>query len=140
VTFIFISNFITSMNYPRTIDLNDYINPLLDGNKLHSHHAFVLGVRNTLPTELFGLVQNWHHHNLIRKESSYHHDIADKLFIFALNNKPLINPHNVRKIHVVLFYCQKWNYLCNQCLSSLMLWVRISIRERYTILCSQVCQ
>jgi hypothetical protein len=36
------------MNYPRTIDLNDYINPLLDGNKLHSHHAFVLGVRNTL--------------------------------------------------------------------------------------------
>jgi len=48
VTFIFIANFITSMNYPRTIDLNDYINPLLDGNKLHSHHAFVLGVRNTL--------------------------------------------------------------------------------------------
>ena len=36
------------MNYPRTIDLNDYINPLLDENKLHSHHAFVLGVRNTL--------------------------------------------------------------------------------------------
>ena len=36
------------MNYPRTIDLNDYINPLLDGNKLHSHHAFVLGVRNKL--------------------------------------------------------------------------------------------
>ena len=48
VTFIFIANFITSMNYPRTIDLNDYINPLLDGNKLYSHHAFVLGVRNTL--------------------------------------------------------------------------------------------
>ena len=45
VTFIFISNFITSMNYPRTIDLNDYINPLLDVSKLHSHHAFV---RNTL--------------------------------------------------------------------------------------------
>ena len=48
VTFIFIASFIKSMNYPRTIYFNYYINPLLDENKLHSHHAFVLGIRNTL--------------------------------------------------------------------------------------------
>jgi len=28
-----------------------------------------------------------------------------------------------------------YNYLCNQCLSLLMLWVQISIRKRYTTLC-----
>jgi hypothetical protein len=35
-----------------------------------------------------------------------------------------------------------WNYndLCNQCLSPPMLWVRISIRVRCTILCDKVCQ
>jgi hypothetical protein len=31
-------------------------------------------------------------------------------------------------------------YLCNQCLSPLMLWVRISIRARCTTLCDNVCQ
>ena len=33
-----------------------------------------------------------------------------------------------------------YNYLCNQCLSPLMLWVQISIRARCTILCDKVCQ
>jgi hypothetical protein len=33
-----------------------------------------------------------------------------------------------------------YNYLCNQCLSPLMLWVRISIRARCTTLCEKVCQ
>jgi hypothetical protein len=33
-----------------------------------------------------------------------------------------------------------YNYLWNQRLSILMLWVRISIRERCTTLCDQVCQ
>ena len=33
-----------------------------------------------------------------------------------------------------------YNYLCNQCLSPLMLWVRISIRVRCTTLCDKVCQ
>ena len=33
-----------------------------------------------------------------------------------------------------------YNYLCNQCLSPLMLWVRISIRARCTTLCDKVCQ
>jgi hypothetical protein len=32
------------------------------------------------------------------------------------------------------------NYLCNQCLSPLMLWVLISIRARCTTLCDKVCQ
>jgi hypothetical protein len=30
-----------------------------------------------------------------------------------------------------------YNYLCNQCLSPLMLWVRISIRARCTTLCDK---
>ena len=33
-----------------------------------------------------------------------------------------------------------YNYLCNQCLSPLMLWVRISIGVRCTTLCDKVCQ
>jgi hypothetical protein len=33
-----------------------------------------------------------------------------------------------------------YNYLCNQCLSPLMLWVQISIRARCTTLCDKVCQ
>jgi len=33
-----------------------------------------------------------------------------------------------------------YNYLCNQCLSPLMMWVRISIRARCTTLCDKVCQ
>ena len=33
-----------------------------------------------------------------------------------------------------------YNYLSNQCLSPLMLWVRISIRTRCTTLCDKICQ
>ena len=33
-----------------------------------------------------------------------------------------------------------YNYLLNQCLSPLMLWVRISIRATCTTLCDKVCQ
>ena len=33
-----------------------------------------------------------------------------------------------------------YNYLFHQCLSPLMLWVRISIRARCTTLCDKVCQ
>jgi hypothetical protein len=33
-----------------------------------------------------------------------------------------------------------YDYLCNQCLSPLMLWVRISIRARCTTLCDKVCR
>ena len=42
----------------------------------------------------------------------------------------------------ILFSFSYWiyNYLCNQCLSPLMLWVRIPIRARCTTLCDKVCQ
>jgi len=33
-----------------------------------------------------------------------------------------------------------YNYQCNQYLSPLMLWVRISIRARCTTICDKVCQ
>ena len=33
-----------------------------------------------------------------------------------------------------------YNYLCNQCLSPLMLWVQILIRARCTTLCDKVCR
>jgi hypothetical protein len=33
-----------------------------------------------------------------------------------------------------------YNYLCSQCLSPPMLWVRISIRASCTTLCDKVCQ
>jgi hypothetical protein len=33
-----------------------------------------------------------------------------------------------------------YNYLCNQCLTPLKLWVRISIRARCATLCDKVCQ
>jgi hypothetical protein len=32
-----------------------------------------------------------------------------------------------------------YNYICNQCIPPLMLWVRISIRAKCTILCDKVC-
>jgi len=32
-----------------------------------------------------------------------------------------------------------YNYICNQCLLPLMLWVRISIRARCTTLCDKAC-
>ena len=32
------------------------------------------------------------------------------------------------------------NYMCNQCLSPLTLWVRITLVKRCTILCDKVCQ
>ena len=39
------------------------------------------------------------------------------------------------KMHVSWIY-----YLCNQCLSPLMLWVRVSFSARCTTLCDKVCQ
>ena len=87
VTFIFIANFITSMNYPRTIDLNDYINPLLDGNKLHSHHAFVLGVRNTfdkLRKRLFYFCSVKNHRNPASRNVMY--------LIILMNEEIELNP------------------------------------------------
>ena len=41
---------------------------------------------------------------------------------------------------MAVIICWIYNYLCNQCLSPLMLWVGISIRARCTTLCDEVCQ
>ena len=54
-----------------------------------------------------------------------------------------------RNVFLITFQGPSWpwsygswiyNYLCNRCLSPLMLWVRISIRSRCTTLCDKVCQ
>jgi hypothetical protein len=42
--------------------------------------------------------------------------------------------------HRQTFDCLVYNYLCNQCLSPLILWVRLTIRPRCTTLCYKVCQ
>ena len=66
-----------------------------------------------------------------------------------LFNEMMVNP-----VHFIEFYISKvnqwgsswsygswiYNYLCNQCLSPLMLWVRITISARCTTLCDNVCQ
>ena len=60
-------------------------------------------------------------------------------------------PYNSRVHHVSTKHAmgQSWpwsygswiyNYLCNHCLSPLMLWVRILIRARCTTLCDKVCR
>ena len=41
---------------------------------------------------------------------------------------------------VIVYGSWNKNYLCNQCLSQLMLWARISIKARCTTLCDQICQ
>jgi hypothetical protein len=41
---------------------------------------------------------------------------------------------------MAVIVCWIYNYLWNQCLSPLMLWVGISIRARCTTLCDKVCQ
>jgi hypothetical protein len=46
----------------------------------------------------------------------------------------------VQLFEVMRRLCWIYNYLCNQCLSPLMLWVRISIRARCITLCDKVCQ
>jgi hypothetical protein len=43
-------------------------------------------------------------------------------------------------VSVIVWYIWIYNYLCNQCLSPLLLSVRISIKARCTTLCDKVCQ
>jgi hypothetical protein len=53
----------------------------------------------------------------------------------------LIDHSNLLQVVIVhVRYASNWiyNYLWNQCLSPLMLWVRLSIRARWTTLCNQV--
>jgi hypothetical protein len=67
----------------------------------------------------------------------YINDIfSDNIYI-----KTQLKPPILRRLSWTWSYASWiYNYLCNQCLSSLMLWVRISIRVRCTTLCDKVCQ
>jgi hypothetical protein len=47
--------------------------------------------------------------------------------------------NELQNIYINMFKIYDHDYLCNQCLSQLMLWVRISIRARCTTLCDKVC-
>jgi len=51
-----------------------------------------------------------------------------------------INENYVKKKFVRSYGSWIYNYLCNQCLLPLMLWVWFSIRTRCTTLCDKVCQ
>ena len=70
------------------------------------------------------------------------------LYLYNINHKSDIHC-TVQKRGIFKKYGAAWpwsygswiyNYLCNQCLSPLKLWVRISIRARCTTLCDKVCQ
>jgi hypothetical protein len=71
------------------------------------------------------------------------HDFKLKLkYLLSLNKYKF---EILRKSHVscpkaMIYGSWIYNYLCNQCLSPLMLWVRISIRARCTALCDKACQ
>ena len=57
--------------------------------------------------------------------------------------QPIITPYSINKGAVVMSWSYgSWiyNYLCNQCLSPLKLWVRIPLKARCTTLCDKVCQ
>ena len=64
--------------------------------------------------------------------------------VFSKNMLQLFSPENPRIYMGPLWSWSygSWiyNYLCNQCLSPLMLRVQISIRARCTTLCDKVCQ
>jgi hypothetical protein len=68
------------------------------------------------------------------------------LFIIIIINSLFIEgytvSHNAAQWSSWLWSYGSWiyNYLCNQYLSSLMLWVQISIRAKCTTLCYKVCQ
>jgi len=79
--------------------------------------------------------------------------LIQKLLLVSINTQTLIIIHTVsfllisynlifRRLSVVAVIYGSWiyNYICNQCLSPLMLWVRIPIRVRRTTLCDKVCQ
>jgi hypothetical protein len=69
--------------------------------------------------------------------------------IYILHIKFVMHSQHYIEYHFICLRGPSWpwsygswiyNYLCNQCLSPLMLWVRISIRARCTTLCDKVCQ
>jgi hypothetical protein len=84
--------------------------------------------------------------------------VTDKLYHIMLYTSPWLRceflsytPGKYHDVYIyiilLLFEAASWpwsygswiyNYLCNQCLSPLMLWIRISIRARCTTLCNKL--
>jgi hypothetical protein len=67
--------------------------------------------------------------------------LTDRDKMSILYRGPSIDASYQVSVHLAKWY-GSWiyNYLCNQCLSPLMLWVWISFRARCTTLCDKVCQ
>jgi hypothetical protein len=97
---------------------------------------------NSRPSRVLGLI-------LRKLVGSIRINLNLTLYGMSLDDKKGYNKH---VILILLFLFQTepswpwsygswiYNYLCNQYLSPLMLWVRISIRARCTTLCDKVCQ
>ena len=85
-------------------------------------------------------------HLLILEELLIHHHdhCLNFLFIIYITNSGISITNTDISILMQtgpwLYGSWIYNYLCDQCLSPLMLWFRISIRARYTTLCDKVCQ
>ena len=54
--------------------------------------------------------------------------------------RSILTDENVRLLWPWSYGSWIYNYLWNQCLSPLMLWIRISTRTKCTTLCDKVCQ
>jgi len=65
--------------------------------------------------------------------------ICPQFWVWNLQKNPWKVLEKSLKIWTKKMY-EPCNYLYNQCLSPMMLWVRISIRTRCTTLCDKVCQ
>ena len=74
----------------------------------------------------------------MRREAMYFLFLR-RLYMYGIT--PPLYPTRAVVVVIVWYICSWiYNFLCNQCLSPLMLWVWISIRTRCTTLCDKVCQ
>ena len=79
----------------------------------------------------------WTHCNLY--DRSCHLIDTETLYVYIHIGMPII-PEHLRLSWPWSYGSWMYNYLCNQWLSTLILWVRISTRTRCTTLCAKVCQ
>jgi hypothetical protein len=96
--------------------LHNYTSQMPQPCYLHPLQTLGLGINLTWP------VKNIKWENELKTEKSNHWS------------------HTTNKGQLWSYGSWIYNYLNNQCLSSLMLWVRISVRVRCTTLCDNVCQ
>ena len=95
------------------------------------------------------------YHNFLLKSSRsnnfffWHASFRSRIFPTKFGDRKLMKKHRPGTPSLKIQWGPLWpwsydswiyNYLCNQCLSPLMLWVRISITARCTTLCDKVCQ